>query len=109
MEALQEVTAWREGVAANHVYLLEGNTMWAYVPAGTSKPFWFKKPIAISRTGRKFVRLDDNPFDVAAIQADPDVQEVAGSKGSIYTVNTRLRTCTCPGYTFRGACKHTAA
>lgn len=107
MEAVQEVTAWAEGAAANHVYLLDGNTMWAYVRQGTSQPFWFKKPITISRSGRKFVRLADNPFDVGSVQADPDVRLVAGSKGNVYTVNTRLNTCTCPGYTFRGTCKHT--
>jgi uncharacterized Zn finger protein len=39
---------------------------------------------------------------------DPDVVEVAGSKpGVVYLVNTVTNTCTCPGYTFRGACKHT--
>jgi hypothetical protein len=107
MEALQEVTVWPSGSAVNHVYLLDGNSMLAYVRNGTLEPFWFGKPITISRSGRRFVRLEVNPFDVAAIPKDPDVQEVLGSKGSIYTVNVRLRTCTCPGYTFRGACKHT--
>ena len=107
MEAVQEVTAWAEGAAANHVYLLEGNNMLAYVRSGTTTPFWFKKPITISRSGRRFIRLTANPFDVAAIPKDPDVQEVLGSRGAVYTVNTRLNSCTCPGYTFRGACKHT--
>jgi hypothetical protein len=106
MEAVQEVTAWKDSVAANHVYLFEGNTMWAYVRQGTTTPFWFKKPITISRSGRKFVRLEADPFDVGSVQADPDVQEVAGSNGSVYTVNTRTKTCTCQGYTFRGVCKH---
>ena len=106
MEAVQEVTVWREGSAMNHVYLLEGNTMLAYVRNGTSTPFWFSKPIMISRTGRKFVRLDVNPFDVSAVKPDPDVRLVSGSRGAVYTVNDRLNTCTCPGHTFRGICKH---
>lgn len=108
MEALQEVTVWREGSAVNHVYLLDGTSMLAYVRHGTSTPFWFSKPITISRSGRKFRRLDVNPFDVANVKRDPDVREVLGSKGSVYTVNLALKTCTCPGYSFRGACKHTA-
>ena len=106
MEALQEVTEWQSGSAVNHAYLLDGNTMLAYVRKGTSTPFWFSKPIMISRTGRRFVRLDVNPFDVGSVAQDPDVVQVSGSKGSIYTVNTRLNSCTCPGYQFRGRCKH---
>ena len=106
MEAVQEVTDWREGSAANHVYLLEGNTMLAYVRKGTSTPFWFSKPITISRTGRRFRPLDENPFDVGSVEPNPNIQQVQGSKGSIYTVNLELGTCTCQGYTFRGTCKH---
>jgi hypothetical protein len=60
----------------------------------------------ISRSGRRFTRLDVNPFDVSDVKKDPDVIEVMGSKGSIYTVNLELGTCTCQGYTFRGTCKH---
>ena len=106
MEALQEVTEWQSGSAVNHAYLLDGNAMLAYVRKGTSTPFWFSKPITISRTGRRFVRLEENPFDVGSVAQDPDVVQVSGSKGSIYTVNTRLNSCTCPGYQFRGRCKH---
>jgi hypothetical protein len=106
MEALQEVTVWPSGSAVNHVYLLDGNSMLAYVRNGTLEPFWFRKPITISRSGRRFVRLDVNPFDVGSVAQDPDVQQVAGSNGSVYTVNHRMKTCTCQGYTFRGTCKH---
>ena len=106
MDAVQEDTAWREGSAMNHVYLLEGNTMLAYVRKGTSTPFWFSKPITISRTGRRFRPLDENPFDVGSVEPNPNIQQVQGSKGSIYTVNLELGTCTCQGYTFRGTCKH---
>ena len=108
MEALEEITEWNEGSAANHVYLLDGSSMLAYVRRGTSTPFWFSKPITISRTGRKFRKLAENPFDVGSVAKDPDVIEVLGSKGTVYTVNTVLKTCTCPGYSFRGVCKHTA-
>lgn len=44
--------------------------------------------------------------------AAPDavkVWQVQGSRGNVYTVTQRGadKTCTCPGFTFRRACKHT--
>jgi hypothetical protein len=56
----------------------------------------------------EFVELKDNPFGQAqAADAMPWIKRVEGSKpGVFYTVNTEEMTCTCQGYTFRGACKH---
>jgi len=39
-------------------------------------------------------------------QKDADVIEIEGSKGAKYYVNKGEKTCTCPGYTYRGTCKH---
>lgn len=49
--------------------------------------------------------------DVVAEERSSDTKTVviAGSKGASYTVTItpKGRTCTCPGFSFRGACKHT--
>jgi hypothetical protein len=105
MEALREITQWTDGSSCNHTYLLSGDKMLAYIPHSTGPAQYFKVPITISRSGRKFERLAVNPFvPVAPVSS---LKEVAGSNGSVYHVDTEARTCTCPGYTFRGQCKHT--
>ena len=113
-EAYLEVTEWADVAGCNHTYYLEGDKMLAYVRHGTAEPFWFNKPITISRSGRKFQRVDASVFQnsldiIAAVAPDPDVVEVAGSKpGVVYYINLSEGTCTCPGYTYRGTCKHVA-
>ena len=53
-----------------------------------------------------------NPADLSQFHSTmnvftpSDVVEVQGSKGAVYYVNTTENTCTCPGYTYRGTCKH---
>jgi hypothetical protein len=114
-EAYLETTEWADVKGCNHTYYLSGDKMLAYMRHGTSEPFWFKAPITISRSRRKFQRVDahvfENSLGILSVMAqpakDPDVVEVAGSKpGVVYLVNSVTNTCTCPGYTFRGACKH---
>lgn len=117
-EAFLETTQWTDGSKnINHTYYLEGDRMLAYIRYGTTEPYWFKAPITISRSGRRFQKVDAGPFEnsltglfinvMTKEEADPDVVEVAGSKpGVTYIVNTVEKTCTCPGYTYRGTCKH---
>jgi hypothetical protein len=115
-EAYLETTQWADVAGCNHTYYLEGDRLLAYVRYGTSEPFWFSKPITISRSGRKFQRVDASVFqnslgviDTLLPRPDPDVVEVAGSKpGVVYLVNVKEGSCTCPGYTYRGSCKHVA-
>lgn len=107
MEAVKEVTVWEGDVQANHTYLLEGDNMVAYIKFGTSEPFYFSNPIRIDKRGRKFEKLKINPFDkIEEVHVDPAIIKVQGSKGQTYTVNTEEQTCSCPGFQFRGACKH---
>lgn len=118
MIALKETTDWGNAKAPNHTYLVDGNNLIAYIKQGEIEPFYFKKPIkGFDKRGRKFDTLKSNPFKDWAklLKAHIDVEEtpsyikkVAGSKpGVTYEVNTDENTCTCPGYTFRGSCKHT--
>lgn len=110
--AYLETTLWTDGSGVNHTYYLDGDKMAAYLRDGTDTPYWFKSPITISRSRRKFVAVDSAVFlaskpVVVEEAVDEAVIEVAGSKpGSVYLVNTREKTCTCQGFTYRGACKH---
>lgn len=110
-EAYKEVTVWENNSQAiNHTYLLEGDMMIAYMRSQTSVPFYFKNPIRIDRRGRKFEKLEENPFEhvfsVVQPQTVENIKEIEGSKGAKYYLNLDEKTCTCPGYTYRGTCKH---
>lgn len=101
MKAYKEITDWD---TPNHTYLLDGTNLLAYIKHGESQPFYFKNPIkGFDKRGRKFIELDDNPFTVTVSSS---LREVKGSKGNSYFVNDIEHTCTCPGFTFRGKCKH---
>lgn len=106
MEAVLEVTKW-EGIEyrqPNHIYLLEGDKVLAYIKWGEGKPEYLSGKIKIDRRGRKFVKSDINLFNIKG--AKSNVREVQGSKGAVYQVDDEAGTCTCPGFTFRGTCKH---
>jgi len=109
MEAVREVTEWT-GVAyrqPNHDYLLDGDRIVAYRPWGTDSIRVLRTQLKIDRRGRKFQKLDNSPFkDLEQPKAQSMVVEVKGSKGNSYFVNLEEQTCTCPGFGFRGTCKH---
>lgn len=108
MEAVVEITEWSgKSVLGNHTYLFDGSKMIAYVKRGETVPFYFKAPITIDKRGRKFVAVKVNPFK--AIKEKATIVKVSGSKGAVYSIDTEEKTCTCPGYTFRGTCKHLVA
>ena len=110
MEAVRETTVWT-GVdyrQPNHEYLLDGDRVVAYRKWGVGEVIVCSGRLKIDRRGRKFEKLTDNPFlaFMHAKREEPVVLEVKGSKGNSYFVNTAEKTCTCPGFTFRGNCKH---
>jgi hypothetical protein len=102
MQALKETTG---GLFPAHTYLLDGTTLVAYIKVGDNKPFYFKNGIkGFDKRGRTFEKTDDSPFTQVWVPAH--TIEVKGSKGQTYTVDPEVKTCTCPGFTFRGSCKH---
>jgi hypothetical protein len=102
MEAIRETTG---GLFPAHTYLLEGSTLVAYIKKGESEPFYFKAGIkGFDKRGRKFEAVKPNPFK----ERKSNAITVTGSKGQVYYVDAEARSCTCPGFQFRGACKHLA-
>lgn len=102
MIAIKETTG---GLFPAHTYLLDGTTLVAYIKVGDTKPFYFKNGIkGFSKSGRKFEELKTSPFKVDVTVSS--VTKVQGSKGNVYEVDKEAGTCTCPGYTYRGKCKH---
>lgn len=111
-QAYKETTVWEDGkTSINHTYLLEGDSMIAYMRYGTNVPFYFKTPIRIDRRGRKFEKVEPSPFEnifsvILPQTVSSNTIEISGSKGARYILDQELKTCTCPGFTYRGTCKH---
>ncbi|NBR61844.1 MAG: hypothetical protein EBT86_09400 [Actinobacteria bacterium] len=104
MKIVLEETRWDNGTA-NNMYLVSDDMeqIVAYVPEGSKIAQRFKQPIRWDPRGRKFkilMELHENNSG--------DTRRVVGSKGQIYTL-TRANgqwQCTCPGYSYRGQCRH---
>jgi hypothetical protein len=100
MEAVRETTG---GLFPPHTYLLDGTKLVAYIKTGTTEPFYFKNGIkGFDKRGRKFEIVKPNPFTV---KTESRI-EIQGSRGQVYYLDADEKTCTCPGFQFRGACKH---
>jgi hypothetical protein len=117
MKAFLEITDWADTeFNCNHVYWMDDskNKMHAYARFGNPNDTQtFNKPIAIDTRGRKFVEVRNDIYkwtdleDVIPATVNP-TWRVAGSKGAEYVVEKdgSVYTCTCPGFKFRGACRH---
>ena len=104
MEALLETTVWKDTKSQpNHIYLFDGSKAVAYIKLGQGEPFYFKTPLNIDKRRRTFIKADIKLFNV---KIKSNLIEVKGSKGNSYFIDADAKTCTCPGFTFRGACKH---
>jgi len=97
IEILQEVTDWGKYPVANGVYHI--NSAGHLVQHNDTV---FKEPIKqFSKARRKFKKIGERPEEL-----ESHIIEVTGSKGNKYHIDTEKGTCTCPGFTFRGTCKH---
>jgi hypothetical protein len=95
VKILQEITDWD---TPNHIYHVADNgKLVAYQPVGSDQVTTFTVPLTFSRTGRKFRTLE-------VVSEKPQGIQVQGSKGQVYTILDGR--CNCPGFTFRGHCKH---
>lgn len=105
MKIIQETTVWSTPSAPNHTYFVNDSMtkMVAYIRQGTTEKFTFKKPIGFDRRGRTFKVLK-------SIDDEQDSIRVEGSNGKFYNLTQAdgQWRCSCPGYTYRGACKHLA-
>lgn len=105
MEALREITEWKVDYRQpNHVYLFDGSKVIAYIRWGEGKPIYFNTPGKLDKRGRKFVPADVSLF--GDVKPQSNLIEFTGSTGGTYYVDPEAKTCTCPGYQFRGKCKH---
>ena len=108
MRIVVETTQWSEGFgdSCNHVYVMNDSLTQAvaYVPRGSKTLQKFKNPLKIDTRGRTFEDLGE------ATAPEPDVITRMGSKGEVYYITNEGPdyTCTCPGFKFRGSCKHVA-
>jgi hypothetical protein len=58
MDILLETTDWNCSYdVPNHIYILDGSKLVAYVPDGQNKPFFFSKPRPFDKKNRKFEKL----------------------------------------------------
>lgn len=110
MKVLKEVTSdWDvEYRLPNHTYLMNGDKVIAYKP-------WHEDPIqylkGTYRLDKRYRKFEELPFvaaewDMEEQKAPSNIITVSGSKGNTYDVDVEAETCTCPGFTFRGKCKH---
>ena len=81
--------------------------MYGYIRRGTDVAETFKKPYRFDTRGRSFVVVKElGEIDLDLVKAE--TWKFMGSKGNEYVVQKidNMLQCTCPGYVFRGNCKH---
>ena len=115
MKAFLEITEWADTeFDCNHIYWMDDSKdkMYAYAKFGNpSDTKIFKNPIRIDTRGRKFKEVA-NTFGFTVPKKEIAVSNttwtVQGTKGAEYIVEKdgSVYTCTCPGFKFRGSCRH---
>ena len=101
IDILQEVTDWGKYKVNNGIYHVNSaGKLVAYQPNKKSPIQELNVPSTqFSKSRRKFVKIGERPEEF-----DSNVITVQGSKGNVYTIQDGK--CSCPGFTYRGDCKH---
>lgn len=99
MEVLKEITVWPDNTPNHTYYINSAGKMVSFINSVTGEKTTFKKPLSFDRRYRKFITVDKYADDI-----DKTAKVVHGSKGAVYYVKDGK--CTCPGFKFRGTCKH---
>lgn len=108
MKFYKETTAW-DGNVPNHIYLLstDKSKMYGYIRRGGDTAETFKKPYRFDARRRSFVEVPElGEIDLDEVKSE--TWKFTGSKGNEYVVQKidGQLSCSCPGYQFRGDCKH---
>ena len=104
---LQEITDWGDTPVKNGVYHVNDHDQLVAYHAPMGELVEFKVPMKrFSKARRKFKILDTYAED--SVDSSVERHEFIGSKGNTYvvTVQDGAAQCTCPGFKFRGNCKH---
>ena len=106
MKFFRETTAW---AVPNHVYLLstDKSKMYGYIKRNTEDAITFKKPYRFDARGRSFIEVKElGEIDLDEVKTE--TWKFTGSKGNEYVVQKidNMLKCNCPGFTYRGDCKH---
>jgi len=102
IEVLREVTDWQgQGNINNGIYHVNSKGwLVGYQPNSDSPYREFKNPMKLfSKARRKFEKIGERPEEGGV-----DTITVKGSKGETYVIQDGE--CSCPGFRFRGDCKH---
>jgi len=101
IEVLQETTDWGKYKVNNGIYHVSSSgKLVAYQVNQDSEVQVLKVPSTqFSKARRKFKKIGEY-----AEKLSKDAIQVKGSNGNVYTIEDGK--CSCPGFTFRGNCKH---
>lgn len=109
---LQEVSQWDADYKCNHIYLLNGDKIVAYIKQGDTEVNILNHQMRIDKRYRKFIEVQNQALSILIPAETPKNIRVFNvqSKDKVYTVELNTvknkYTCSCTGYTFRGKCKH---
>ena len=103
IEILQEITDWGKYKVNNGIYHVNSaGKLVAFQPDADSPVQTLNVPSTqFSKSKRKFKKIGEREEELAS-----DAVKVQGSNGKVYIIQDGK--CSCPGFTFRGKCKHIA-